>query len=203
METDVDPGRLFFLRIQFGHFLEQGGARPGHRSESGVVWLCRRNGRVGLRKGGQRENQAEHSEPDAGTRPRLAEDCSGGRSGRLFAEILLAPFAGCEAETFFEHGVEQAEVPVAAVVGDVDDFGVGVREQLPRALESQFNLPRPEGHAEFLAEQAAEMAFTAMKLPGQVVQRTLGKFGLGHLADQVPEMIAEFVAAVGGPAPTT
>ena len=87
-------------------------------------------------------------------------------------QILLAPFAGCHTETLFEHGIEQAEMPVAAVIRDVDDFGVRTGEQLPRVQQPQFNLPRAERHAEFLAEQAAEMAFATVKLRGQPGQGT-------------------------------
>ena len=45
---------------------------------------------------------------------------------------------------------------VAAFVGDVDDFGVGIREDLPRAQQSQFGLPGAKGDAELLVEEAAE-----------------------------------------------
>ena len=118
---------------------------------------------------------------------------------RAFAEALLPPFAGRHSETFLEHHVEQAEVLVAAVVGDVDDFGVRVREQLAGVLEAQFNLARAERHAEFLAEQAGKMAFAAIELPGQVAERALGEFGLRHPADQLPETFEEFAAAGGFP----
>ena len=115
----------------------------------------------------------------------------------IFAQVLLSPFAGRDAKTLFEHGIEQAEMPVAAVVRDVDDFVVRVGEQLPRVQQPQFNLPRAERHAELLAEQAAEMPFAAIELPGQVPQRALGQFGLRHLADQLPETFMQ-PAAPGG-----
>src|ERR1017187_2099736 len=134
--------------------------------------------------------QDEQSEQDADTCHRLRKIFPGlGR--KVFAHVLLPPFTGRHTKSFFEHHIEKAEVLVAAVVGDVDDFGVRVREQLPCALESQFNLARAQRHAELLAEQAAEMSFAAIELPGQVAQRALGQFGLRHLADQLPETLMQ------------
>ena len=117
---------------------------------------------------------------------------------RAFAKGLPVPFGRRQAKPFFEHGMEQAEVAVAAVVGDVDDFGMGIRQQLACALQAQFDLPRVKRHAEFLAEQAAEMPFAAMQLPGQFRQRMFGQFGFSHLPDQFTDMIAEFIAVGGG-----
>ncbi len=85
-------------------------------------------------------------------------------------------------------------MPVAAVVGHIDDLRVGIREQLPRALEAQLDLARAQRHAEFLAEQPAEMAFAAMQLRGEVGQRRIGQFGFRHLADHFPETLGKFVA---------
>ena len=62
-------------------------------------------------------------------------------------------------------------MPVAAFVGDVDDLGVGIREQLPGALQAQFGLARAQRHAELLAEQPAEMPLAAMQLRRQFRQR--------------------------------
>ena len=65
--------------------------------------------------------------------------------GNIFWRILLTPFTGRDAKTFFEHGVKQAEVPVAALVSDVDDLIVRTERDIEPtgyALKPQFNLPR-------------------------------------------------------------
>lgn len=142
------------------------------------------------------EIQAEGCDPDDRALRQAGETMGFGRR-RIFMNTLPAPFDRCQAKAFFEHGIEQTEMPVAAVVGNVDDFGIGIREQLARPLEAQFDLPGMERHAEFLPEQAAEVAFATMELPGQFRQGTFGQFGLGHLSDQFPDMIAEFIAAGG------
>jgi len=120
------------------------------------------------------------------------------RGGRkVLTRVLLAPFGRGQTKALFEHGIEQAQMPIAADVGDADDFGIGIHEQLAGAVEAQFDLPRVKRHAEFLMKQAAEMAFAAMQLPGQFGQRTFGEFGLGHLSDQLPDLITKLVANRG------
>ena len=101
-------------------------------------------------------------------------------------KVLLPPFAGREAETFFKHGVEKSQMPVAAFVGDVDNLGIGIRQQLARALEAQLNLARAQRHAEFLTEQTAEMTFAAMEMAGQIGQELAGgrRVGVEELVDQ-------------------
>ena len=111
------------------------------------------------------------------------------------SRVPLPPFARGQPEPLLEHRVEQAEMPVAAVVGDVDDFGVRVREQLLRALQAQLDLPRPQRHPKLRAEQAAEMPLAAMQPRRQFAQRTSRQIHLQHLPDDLAKAVAQFVRA--------
>ena len=110
---------------------------------------------------------------------------------------MLAPFAGRDTEAFFEHGVEKAEMVITDIVGNVDDFGIGIGQQLLRPFKSQFNLVRTERHAEFFPEQAAEMPRAAMKLSGEIGQGRDGKIDFSHAPDQLPETLGQFITVAG------
>src|SRR5271169_5640397 len=99
----------------------------------------------------------------------------------FFPRAPLPPFTRRHPKPFFEHRVEQAEMTVAAVEGDVDDLGVRLRQQLPRPLQPQLNLPRPQRHTKLLPEQPAEMTLTAMQLPRQLPPLASRQLRLQHV----------------------
>ena len=115
---------------------------------------------------------------------------------RLRRQILLPPLARRDAKTLFEHRVEQPQMPVAAFVGDVDDLGVGVSEELARALEAQLGLALAQRHAELGAKQPAEMPLAAMQPLGQLRQRARRQFRVRHLRDELAKPLVQFVARV-------
>jgi hypothetical protein len=116
----------------------------------------------------------------------------------LFGDILTAPFAGGHAEAFFKPGVEQTQVVVAAIEGNIDDFGIGADEQVPGALEAELDLAGAEGDAELLAKEAAEMAFAAMEAAGEGGEGMGGELALRHLPDKLTEALEQLVIANGG-----
>src|SRR5262249_48488667 len=76
-----------------------------------------------------------------------SDDARNLRWTRLF-EIFLSPFRGSHAEILFEHGIEEAQMPVAAFESDVDYFGIRVGEQLTRLEQAQLSLLHANRRAE-------------------------------------------------------
>ena len=70
-----------------------------------------------------------------GLQQRQQQEKGGGALEIVFGNILLPPGTGRHAETPLEHGVEQPQMPVAALQGDADDLGIGIHQQLTGVLQ--------------------------------------------------------------------
>ena len=97
-------------------------------------------------------------------------------------------------------------MPVAGVVGHGADFRVRVGQQLAGPLQAQFRLFLAEGHAEFQAEQAAEMPLAAVQLRRHVRHGRGGELFFGKLADKPAkggfQIFLRFHRFIGGAADT-
>ena len=83
-----------------------------------------------------------------------------------------APFAGRHAEALLEHGVEQPQVPIAAFVGNTDDLGVGLLQQLLGAEQTGLRLPNPERDTELVMEEPAQVTLAALQMASEFAKGT-------------------------------
>ena len=145
--------------------------------------------RVGrLRPGGRSEQ---------GLQQRQQQEKGGGALEIVFRHILLPPGAGRHAETPLEHDVEQSQMLVAALMGDTDDLGAGIQQQLAGALQPQLGLALAQRHAKFGAEQPAQVPLAAIKLPGQLLQRTRRQLRVGHGGKKPLKPVLQSQAGLG------
>ena len=78
-------------------------------------------------------------------------------------------------------------MPVAALQCDVDDFGIGISEELARFEQAQFGLFGADGNAEMVAKEAAEVAQAATAHSGELFGDVLHQIRFGHFVDQLFE----------------
>ena len=157
-------------------------ARPvcgaGHGGRGGIGGRRDRR-RVQTEQPGHEEQHREHG--------RFAPRRTTAGGVLFLVRVGAPPFAGGHAEAFFEHGVEESQVPVAALIGDGDDFILRVGEELPRLLQTQLGLLGPDGSLELLAKHAAEMAQAAPAHLGQFLRRVVNQVRVRDARDDLLE----------------
>ena len=99
----------------------------------------------------------------------------------------MTPFGWRHAEVLFEHGIEEAQMPVTALQCHMDNLGVGVREQLAGFEQTQFGLARADGHAEVLAKKPAEMPQAAPAQFGELFGSVIEQVAVWHFIDELLE----------------
>jgi len=76
---------------------------------------------------------------------------------------------------------------VAALKSHMNHFRIGFLQQPFCLLQPQILLLLPDGHAEIIPEQPAEVTFAASAVPGQVGQGRVAKPGFGYLENNLSE----------------
>ena len=95
---------------------------------------------------------------------------NGAADATVFDGLLSAPGGGSDAKSLLKKEIEQAQVVVAAVEGDLRNSGAGIPEKLAGLEQAQLGLPAAGGNSKLFSEEAVKMARAATAQAGELIR---------------------------------